>query len=103
MMGKDGFLVNIAALLVGFLGFLVLKVGIYGAVKKKGDFRFWFSSDAWRVSLCFSSLHITAILWNYIQASLGLLLLSCHNYTLIVGKVGYFVYLAEPLVGYLGG
>ena len=52
--------------------------------------------------MCFSSLYIAAILWNYIQDSLGSLCLSHHNYTLMVGKVRCLVYLAEILVGCLG-
>ena len=56
--------VNITALLLGCLGGSVMKVDISGAVKKKGDLRFWISSDAWRVSLCFRSLHSAYILWN---------------------------------------
>ena len=35
-MGKVGYLVNIAAIIVGFLGVSVMKVDIAGAVKKKG-------------------------------------------------------------------
>ena len=30
--------------------------------RKRGDFRFWIESDAWRVSFCFRSLYIAAIL-----------------------------------------
>ena len=36
----------------------------WGSEVKKGDFRFWIESDAWRVSLCFRSLYIANILWN---------------------------------------
>ena len=43
----------------------------WGGWRKKGDFRFWIVSDACRVSLCFRSLYIAAILCNYIQASLS--------------------------------
>ena len=53
--------------------------------------------------MCFSSLYIVAILCNYIQASLGSLCLSHHNYKLMVGKVGCLVYLVALLVGCLGG
>ena len=34
-MGDDGYLVGLSELLVGCLGYSVLKVDIYGAVKKK--------------------------------------------------------------------
>ena len=53
MVGKVGYIVNLAELLVGFLRGSVLKVDLDGVVKKKGDFRFWIASDAWRVSSCF--------------------------------------------------
>ena len=53
--------------------------------------------------MCFRSLYIAAILMKYIQDSRGLLLLSHHNYTIMVGKVGCLVYLAALLVGCLGG
>ena len=71
-MRKVGCLVNMAALIVGFLVGLVLKVDLAGVVKqKKGDFKFCIESDTWGVSLCFISLHIVALLWNYIQYILG--------------------------------
>ena len=53
--------------------------------------------------MCFRYLHIEAILWKFIQDSLGLLFLSHNNYTLIVGKVGFLVYLLALLVSCLGG
>ena len=56
MMRKFGCLVNLAVILVGFLGGSVLKVDLAGAVNEKGNFRFWIESDAWRVSLCFRYL-----------------------------------------------
>ena len=102
-MRKAGYLVNLAALLVGFLGGSVLEVDLDGVVKKKGDFRFWIASDASRVYLCFRYLYIAAILWNYIQARLGSLYLSKHNYTLMMGNVGCLVYMAALLIGCLGG
>ena len=43
---------------------------------KKGGFRFWIASGDQRVYLCLSYLHISAILWNYIQANLQPLLLA---------------------------
>ena len=58
--------------------------------------------DALRINFCFRSLHIAAIFWNYISSSLGSLLLSRHKYTVMVGQVGFLVYLAAPLVGFLG-
>ena len=61
-MRKVGCLVNLTALIVGFLGGSVLKVDLAGVVKKYGDFRFLIASDAWRVSLCFRSLYIADIL-----------------------------------------
>ena len=63
MIVKFGCLVNLVAFIVGCLVGSVLKVDLAGKVnKKKGDFRFWIVSDAWRVSLCFSSLYISDIL-----------------------------------------
>ena len=62
----------------------------------------FFASDSWRVSLCFRSLYIAYIMWNYIQARLGSLWLSYHNCTLIVGKVVCLVYLAVLFVSCLG-
>ena len=53
--------------------------------------------------MCFRFLCIAAILWNYIQDSLLSLCLYNRNYTLMVGKVGYIVYMAALLVGCLGG
>ena len=41
-----------------------------------GDFGFLIESDACRVSLCFRSLYITDILWNYIWAILWSLWLA---------------------------
>ena len=62
---KVGCLVNLVALLVGCLGGTVPKVDIARSVKKKkGDFRFWITSDSWRVYLCFMYLYIEDILWN---------------------------------------
>ena len=51
-----------------------------------GDFRFWIESDAWRVSFCFRSLYIAAILWNNIQDRIGsiflvMLFLNIDKYT----------------------
>ena len=102
-MRKVGCLVNLAALLVYFLGSSVMKADIYGVVNKKGDFRFWIASDDWRVYLCFRYLYIAYILWNYIQASLGSLCLSNYNYTLMVGKVIFLIYMVSFIVGFLGG
>ena len=70
---------------------------------KKSDFRFWIASDDWRVYLCFRYLYIADILWNYIQASLGSLCLSNYNYTLMVGKVIFLLYMVSFIVGFLGG
>ena len=53
--------------------------------------------------MCLRSLHIEDILWNYIQAILGLLCLSHHNLKLMAGKVGCLVYLVALLVCCLGG
>ena len=53
--------------------------------------------------MCFRSLYFEAILCNYIQASLGSLRLSHHNYTLLVGKVGCLVNMAALLLGLMGG
>ena len=50
LMRKVGCLVNMAALFVGFLRGSVLKVDLAGAVKKKGNFRFFIASNSWRVS-----------------------------------------------------
>ena len=61
MVGKVGCLVYMVALLLGYMRGSVLKVDLSGAVKKKGDFIFWTERDAWRVSLCFISLHISDI------------------------------------------
>ena len=74
-----------------------------GWLIKKGDLRFCITSDAWKVSLCFISLYIAATLWNYIQASLSSIFLSHHNYTIIVDKVGFLVYLAVLIIVCLGG
>ena len=71
MMIRVGCLVNLAALLVGFLGGSVLKFDLSGVAKKKGDFRFWIASGAWRVSFCFRYLYIETILLKDIQDSLG--------------------------------
>ena len=46
------------ALIVVFLGVSVMKFDLAGVAKKKGDFRFWIESDAWRVSFCFSFANI---------------------------------------------
>ena len=64
VMGKVGCLVNVMALIVVCLRSSVLKVDISGAVKEKGGFRFWITSDSWRVYFCFRSLCIAAILWR---------------------------------------
>ena len=53
--------------------------------------------------MCFRYLYIEAILWKFIQDSLGLLFLSHNNYTLIVGKVVCLVIMVVLLVGFLGG
>ena len=53
--------------------------------------------------MCLRSLYIVAILWNYIQDSLGSLYILNQNYTLMVVKVGCIVYLAALIVGCLGG
>ena len=74
---KVGCLVYLAAIILGCPESSFLKVDLSGSVKKKGDFRFWISGDAWRVSLCFRSLYIESILWNYIQASSVSLWLYC--------------------------
>ena len=63
-MGNVGCLVNMAALLVGCLGGSFKKVDLARVAKKKNDFRFWFASDAWRVSLFFRYPCIADILWN---------------------------------------
>ena len=42
----------------------------WGGEKYLGDLRFWIARDDWRVSWCFRSLYIAAILWNIIQDSL---------------------------------
>ena len=70
-MVKVGCLENLAVLIIGFLGCSDPKVNLSVSVKKNVGFRFWISSDCWRVSFCFMSLYIEAILWNYIQARLG--------------------------------
>ena len=50
-MGKVVFLVNMEALIVGFLGGSVPKVDIFIVVKvKRGNFSFWIASDAWRIT-----------------------------------------------------
>ena len=53
--------------------------------------------------MCFRYLYVAAILCNYIQARLVSILLSNHNYILMLGKVGCLVFLSALLVGYLGG
>ena len=53
--------------------------------------------------MCFRFLCIADILWNYIQDSLLSICLYNRNYTLMVGKVGYIVYMVALLVGFLGG
>ena len=53
--------------------------------------------------MCFRSLYIAAILWNYIQYSLGSLHLSIQNCTLMVGKDGCLVYMATLILGCLEG
>ena len=70
---------------------------------KKGNLRFWISSDACMASFCFRTMYIADILWRYIQASQVSLCLYRHNYTLMVGKVGFIVYITALLVGYLRG
>ena len=40
----------------------------WGGEYHLGDFRFWISSDAFRVSWCFRSLYISPILCNMVQA-----------------------------------
>ena len=60
-MGKVGCLVNLAALLLGFLVGSVPEVDISGEVKKMVNFRFWIASDAHRVSFCSMYLCIVAI------------------------------------------
>ena len=55
-MRNVGCLVNIAAFLIFCLGGSGMKVDIDGEVKKKGNFRFCISSDAWSVYLCFRHL-----------------------------------------------
>ena len=53
---------------MGFVVGSVLKVDLAEAVKGgKVNFRFWIESYAWRLSLCFRSLYIAAILWKYTQ------------------------------------
>ena len=47
-----------------------------GRLIKKGNFRFFIESSAWSVSLCFRSLGIADILWEYIQDILGSILLA---------------------------
>ena len=47
-------------------------------------------------------MYNAVILWNYTQARIGSLCLSCHNYTIIMGKVVCLVYLEVLLVGFLG-
>ena len=59
---------------------------IWGGGKYAGDVRFWIKSDIWRVSCCFGSLYMSAILRNMIQASLGslceaLLLIKLDTFT----------------------
>ena len=71
MVVKFGCLVYLTEVIVGFLGGSVMKVDIFGSVKKKmGDFRFWIESDVWRVYSCFMYLYTEAILWKQIQGSL---------------------------------
>ena len=61
--------VEIFCNLSGMLG----SVGWYGWGAKiyLGHFRFWISSNDWRVSWFFRSLYIADILWKIIQDSLG--------------------------------
>ena len=75
VMEKFGCLVGLAALFCGFPGrFIYEGWSVWGGKeKKKGGFRFFILSDTWRVSLCFWSLYIGAILWNIIQYIPGLL------------------------------
>ena len=74
--GKVGCPENLAALLVGCLGSSVPKVNLSGEVKNKGSLRFWIASDSHSIYLCFRSLYITAILWNYIRDIPGPLCLA---------------------------
>ena len=53
--------------------------------------------------MCFKYLYIVDILCNFIQSSLGLICLSHHNHTLMVGKFGCIVYIAVLLAVFLGG
>ena len=53
--------------------------------------------------MCLRYLYIAAFFWNYNQARLVQLLLSQHNYTLLIGKVGCLVNMVALLVDYLGG
>ena len=55
-MRKHACIVNMVAIIVGFLGGSVLKVDLSGMVNKKGVFGFCIEIDICRISLYFSSL-----------------------------------------------
>ena len=51
-------------------------LSLWGGEENIFNFRFCIESDSWRISLCFRSLYIWAILWKSLQYILGSLWLA---------------------------
>ena len=64
----------------------------WGGEKYAGDFRFCIAINAWRISWCFRSLYIAAILWNNIQD-----ILWSHCEARVLLKLDTFTKLVRPL------